>query len=221
MKKILAALATTAALAAMSAPATAASIPYPDSGSYNLDTYTFVVAHTGDVKLFFAGSDAGNSNEVTISINGTTSPEEFPNHGATSIGTMYDFGSFTKGQVVTFTLDTNGTFFSSNPALNVGLDGVNPVNDQHIYATEYNHHAAGWSLPKSGLFLAFEDLPLTSSDRDFNDETFVATNVKIANPCYGGGVPEPATWAAMIVGFAGIGAAMRKKAASGSFAALS
>jgi hypothetical protein len=45
--------------------------------------------------------------------------------------------------------------------------------------------------------------------------------VRIANPCYGGGVPEPATWAAMIVGFAGIGAAMRKKAASGSFAALS
>jgi hypothetical protein len=195
MKKILAAIATTAALAAISAPATAASIPYPDSGSYNLATYTFVVAHTGDVSLYFAGSDAGNTNQITISINGTTSPEEFKNHnpGATTVGTMYDFGSYTKGQVVTFTLDTNGNFFSSDPALNVGLDGANPLNDQHIYAAEYNHH----------------------------DETFVATNVKIANPCYGGGVPEPATWAAMIVGFAGIGAAMRKKAASGSFAALS
>jgi hypothetical protein len=221
MKKILAAIATTVALAAISAPATAASIPYPDSGSYNLATYTFVVAHTGDVSLYFAGSEAGNSNQISISINGSTSPDIFLNHGSTAIGTPFDFGSFTKGQVVTFTLQTNSSTFSSDPALNVGLDGANPLNDQHIYATEYHHHAAGWSLPKSGLFLAFEDLPLTSSDRDFNDETFVATNVKIANPCYGGGVPEPATWAAMIVGFAGIGAAMRKKAASGSFAALS
>lgn len=216
MKKIFAAIAAAAALAAISAPATAASIPYPNAGSYNPDTYTFVVAHTGDVKLYFAGASAGNTNTIAIAINGTSTSDLFPDH-STSVGTMYDFGSFTKGQVVTFTLDTNGTFFSSNPALNVGLDGVNPINDQHIYATEYNHHAAGWSLPKSGLFLAFEDLPLTSSDRDFNDETFVATNVKIANPC--GGVPEPATWAAMIVGFAGIGAAMRKKSAAASFAA--
>jgi Domain of unknown function (DUF4114) len=210
MKKILAALAATAAFAALSAPASAA-VNYTTPGVANSQTYTFEVQHTGLVKLYFAGADAGNDNTLSVDINGSTVESGIFDDHSTSIGHEVTAGFFHKNEIITFTLDSNGVFYSSDPALNGG--------DQHIFATNYSGHAAGMNLPKSGLFLGFEDLPFGSSDLDYNDETFVATNVKIANPC--GGVPEPATWTAMILGFASIGAAMRKKSSLNALAALS
>src|ERR1700753_2532464 len=108
MKKILAAIAMTPALGAVPA---SAPIVYPDPGQYNMVTYTFVVQHTGDVKLYFAGADAGNENtiDITIAHNGsdTTSGWLFDDKSA-HVGDWVDAGSFTKGDIVTFELDSNG-----------------------------------------------------------------------------------------------------------------
>jgi len=50
----------------------------------------------------------------------------------------------------------------------------------------------------AGIYVAFEDLDFrTGSDFNYFDDTFVFTNVS--------SVPEPSTWAMMLIGFAGLG----------------
>ena len=56
------------------------------------------------------------------------------------------------------------------------------------------------------------DLSFTSNSVSFNLEGLWvpdASNIVVADIQFGGGVPEPATWALMLVGFAGLGATLR------------
>ena len=60
----------------------------------------------------------------------------------------------------------------------------------------------------SGGFLAYDDL-----GREVVSLTLTATELAIAPPAAGpppGGVPEPAVWSLMILGFGGVGAALRR-----------
>jgi hypothetical protein len=58
--------------------------------------------------------------------------------------------------------------------------------------------------------VAFEDLQFPNSDFNYNDESFVFTNVGATTH---GGVPEPAAWALMLLGFGGVGAVLRRRVA--------
>ena len=57
-------------------------------------------------------------------------------------------------------------------------------------------------------FVTFEDRGATG-DRDYNDYSFVFTN--LSTTTFRGGIPEPASWAMMIAGFTGLGALLRRR----------
>ncbi|MBU3078628.1 DUF4114 domain-containing protein [Sphingomonas sp. XMGL2] len=70
-----------------------------------------------------------------------------------------------------------------------------------------------WIGVPGGTFLGFEDLN-GGGDLNYNDLTFVFTNVTAGRPDAGGGagaVPEPATWATMLLGFGLVGLLVRNR----------
>jgi hypothetical protein len=93
---------------------------------------------------------------------------------------------------------TGGPTWSSDPALNID-------NANHVYSTAA---AAGQAFAGSpaGTFVGFEDIASSHTDFDYNDNTFVF-NVSA--------VPEPSTWAMMILGFFGIGFMAYRKRKNG------
>ena len=137
-------------LAAGAAWATDA-IPYPNSGSVNLTTYSFKATADGDVMAFFVGgSGASFDNQVSMLINGSFSPNGFglDNHGS-SVGDSFDLGTVTAGDTITFVMrnfsigDGHEDVFSdpsmNNAYDNIGLDPSTPYTgpDNHIYSTAY------------------------------------------------------------------------------------
>jgi hypothetical protein len=75
-----------------------------------------------------------------------------------------------------------------NPTITV--TGSALVND---YITHYKNHAHADPLSASQIHAVFAD--------DFGHQAFA----------YAGGIPEPATWTMMIMGFGGIGAVLRRR----------
>ena len=193
--------AVSAALAFGFAGAANAAFPiYPLIGTENPAVYDFNAMSNGTLIGYFAGSDAGDDSDFTVTIDGMGGLAHIgPNH-STAVGTSFNFGAVTAGQAILLTLHdlTTGVDISSTPALNAG-------GFQAVYATAYAGGDAG--IP-AGIFVTFEDRGATG-DRDYNDYSFVFTN--LSTTTFNGGVPEPATWAMMIMGFTGMGAVIRRR----------
>lgn len=94
------------------------------------------------------------------------------------------------------TPDTTGLIYLGIGYSDLDLD-ANPVTEVSSYSSNYSGGEL-LALLNGTLF------PLTSP-RDLTFATYVDTSA---------GVPEPATWALMILGFGGIGAAMRRRGKS-------
>jgi hypothetical protein len=188
-----------AALAAFAtfATAEAAVIPYPNIGTANaVVTNTFTASATGLVSATIAlGTGAGFTNEFGYSINGgSTVFTGLLNHAA--VGTAVSF-AVTAGDVLRlFARTSAGDTFSSDVSLN--SDGVN-----HIYSVAYAGAPDLGPLVPFGRYVAFEDLR-GGGDLNYNDLNLVLTNISA-------GVPEPATWAMMLIGFAGLAFASRQR----------
>jgi len=183
-----AALVTAAALTILADAATAAII-YPKSGSENSQTYSFTASSSGDLVAYFAGSGAALENQLGLLVNGASTGSVGLNNHTSSIGQSINFGRVEAGNVLTFVDFVTGyATWYSNPALNGG-------NGNHIYSTTA---AAGEAFAGSpaGTYVAFEDLSFPNSDFNYFDHAFVFTIAA---------VPEPSTWAMMILGFAGVG----------------
>lgn len=149
--------------------------PYADSGSPNADLYTFRALATGNVTGFFAGASADDTSVVGLSVNGRTPTVFGLNNQTTAISQSLDFGSVIAGDLLTFTLSnqTSGTQFSSDPLLNP--DGL-----QHVFSAAFTN--SGGAIP-SGVQISFEDLAKSQgSDFDYNDASFVFTNVTANDP---------------------------------------
>lgn len=212
------------AIALLSAAATqaATSIPYPDTGRLNPTTYTFKATATGDVVGYFAGSGAGWDEQVALMVNGVApaaSAFGLDDH-ATPVGAAFDFGHVTAGDSLVFVLRASGNpgkFAYSDPTMNGPYDSL-PVGTNHIYSTTYSDGSLGHAIP-AGTYVAFEDLPTTWSDHNYFDDTFVFTNVGTQSTYTSSGVPEPASWALLILGVGGIGAALRTRRARALMAA--
>ena len=148
-----------------------------------------VVHATGDVTATFLGSDAAYDSQLGL----LGGPSDIFDNKLTPVGTVYDLGSYAAGTVLTFSLhvlNTGDTFLS-------GLAGANP---------DGVGHAAVNNLGR-GSTVGFEDF-FGGGDRDYNDLNFSLTN--------SGAVPEPATWAMMILGFGFVGAALRTRRSIGN-----
>lgn len=192
MKKICASLAIASALV-FSASASAAPTPYTAVGTENAATYTFTATSTGTVSAYFAGSTAAYTNELSMWINGVATNIVGLNTQNSPYGAMLDFGNVTAGDKLVFQLINlvPGTVPSWYSDASLNSDGI-----QHIYSAAYS----GDNDIPAGTFVAFEDLP-NGGDFNYNDETFVFTNVAVqAN------VPEPASLALLLVGALGFGA---------------
>ncbi len=193
------------ALSLCSAAAFADSIPYPNAGTV-APPMTLTATTTGDIVGYFAGSSAGMTDVIRLVdvTAGTTSAWVLNNHTST-IGQSYNFGSANAGDVLIFQVGDGGSYsayLSSDPASSV--DGVN-----HAYVTSF----AGGTVPLGGSFVfvagtyvGFEDLNVAYSDLDYNDDTFIFTNVSSNTP-----VPEPSTLALLGTGILSTAGAIRRR----------
>ncbi|MGB6349527.1 MAG: hypothetical protein WBG10_05800 [Pseudolabrys sp.] len=155
-------------------------IPYPNRGFENSETYTFTAINDGAVTAYFAGSAAGFSEVLGMTVNGISTLITGLNDHSSHIGDSLVLGNVHAGDKIVFfdqVIDRpNPDTWFSDPALNGG-DG------QHVYSTLYDgltdsilHVPAGVISP--GVYVGFEDLrSRLGSNFDYLDETFVVTNV--------------------------------------------
>lgn len=193
-----------AALAAATAamPASAAVPVYPTAGSENPATYSFIAGMSGSVGAYFLGSSAGFTSVAGLLVNGVdTGINGLQNH-TSSPGDFLSFGSVSAGDVLTFYIKvlTSGEQWYTDASLND--DGI-----QHVYAvTPYN--GGDFGIPTGDYtYLGFEDIRDPSSlgidiDYDYNDIEYA-----FSYPA----VPEPATWAMMLLGFGLVGCSLRSR----------
>lgn len=113
-------------------------------------------------------------------------------------GIDVQFGSATFG----YYLGTaGGTKFYSQASLNSGDDHMVAFLGDGDRIKLPNRSPGIWG--SSSYILAWEDLPLSSSDKDYNDMVVYVESVTA--------VPEPGTLALLGLGFAGLAAASRRK----------
>lgn len=156
-----------------------AQIPYPNSGTYNNNTYTFTAASTGDLVAYFAGSGAGYDNQLGLLVNGVAQGGFGLDDHTSAIGDSYNFGSVNAGDTLTFILHnlSVGADAYSDPSMNVAYDGNWAGGHNHLYSTDYTGNPSYAGVP-NGTYVAFEDIPFDSnSDYNYYDESFVFVNV--------------------------------------------
>jgi hypothetical protein len=176
--------------------ALADAIPYTGVG-VNSAVYTFTASATGDIIAYFAGSEAGNTSELGMLVNGVSTGVFGLNNHTSGVGQLLNLGSVTTGDVLTFVLRSiNSPMLPdafSNPVLNGPFDGG--VGTQHVYSTAYTATSPIIASIPAGTYVGFEDLPFGSSDLDDNDLTFVFANVgvttfsSVPGPVAGAGLP--------------------------------
>lgn len=187
MKKMSFATALIGLVAATSAHA--ATIPYQNTGVENPITYSFAAPSNGDLLAYFYGSGASFSETLGLLVNGQDRGTALDNH-ASPYGTTYNFGNVSAGDSLVFYIDVKTTGFTYYSDVSMNKDHVN-----HVYSTSF----AGDGIIPSGTYVGFEDLSPRDThwtDNNYTDEQFVFTVTA---------VPEPSTWAMMILGFAGVG----------------
>ena len=190
MKKFALTLALAVGLVAATAPAHAAFPIYPNPGTPNPATYSVTAANTGFLRAIFVGKDAADLVRLGVIVNGENRGFGLVNQTST-FGQVYNYGTINAGESIAYYLfneSKNQTYFL-DPSLNGGV--------QHFWRANYSGTDFGYAV--TGGFYSGEDLP-RGGDFDYNDMSWVSTT---------GAIPEPATWAMMIMGFGLIGGALR------------
>ncbi len=178
------AVAATIGVAAPAASAVTTLPQYLARGTQNPVNYTFTAAHTGDIIAWFTGSTAGYTENLGLLINGVPTVITGLNNESSVYGEKLVLGHANAGDNLVFftnVANTNKTYYSDK---SLSADGVN-----HVFSAAY----AGDAKLPAGTYVAFEDL-WNGGDFNYFDETFVFDNVATS-------VPEPASWALMVVGF--------------------
>jgi hypothetical protein len=173
-------------------------IPYANPGTI-APTVALTAVSTGEVMGYFYSASAGDTDYVQIyDVNTGTSSGWFFNNQTTSAGTAQDFGFVNAGDTLVIELENtnlDNEIFASDPSYSA--DGIN-----HAYITSFSGDKG---IP-AGTFVGMEDLPNGSSDFDYNDDTFVFTNV--ADPS---AVPEPGSLALLGTGVLSAAGIVRRR----------
>jgi PEP-CTERM motif len=206
-------LALASILAAGSSPLLADDIPYTNVGQL-APANSLTASATGNVVGYFAGSSAGDNDtielwDVTL---GTFSGFVLPNHSST-VGAPITFLSVDAGDTLVFILDNVSTGQYEDSINDSGTPTAwSADGDNHAYTTAYTGGIAGLPSGLTGTYVGMEDLavtglnPLTGSDLDYNDDTFVFTDIATASP-----TPEPASFVLFGTGLLGAAGVLRHK----------
>lgn len=200
-------------LAAGTTPLLADDIPYANVG-HLAPSHNFTAVTTGILAGYFAGSEAGGNDTIELwdTTQNTFSGFLLPNHSST-VGAPTDFLSVNAGDNLVFIISNDSAGLINDSVDNGGvptafsMDGYN-----HAYSTAYTGGIAGLPAGLTGTFVGMEDLsvlglaPLTGTDLDYNDDTFVFTNITATTP-----TPEPTTFVLLGTGLAGAASALRRK----------
>jgi hypothetical protein len=206
---VLASILAAGVLAAGSTSVFADNIPYGNPGNL-APANPLTATATGTIVGYFAGSDAGDDDRIQLwdVTQNTFSGFLLPNHSST-IGVPTNFLSVNAGDVLVFILSNDSTGELEDSVDNHGTpsafsaDGFN-----HTYTTPYTGSLAGLPIGLTGTFVGMEDLKFSDSDLDYNDDTFVFTNVASTTP-----TPEPSTFALLGTGLIGAAGTLRRKLA--------
>lgn len=208
MKPLLSGFSVAAALLGLSiSTASAGTIPYPNTGSINSDTYTFSAGSTGTLTAYFYASTAADTEYLNIYdvSSGASITNIFNNH-TTATGTTATL-AVNAGDTLVFTVNdtTSGHTISS-------VSSANADSAEHIYSTAFaggninvaTNSGQGSAFIPAGTYIGFEDTLMGSSDKNYADEQFVFTNVATE-------VPEPTTLLVLGTALVGAGAAHRMR----------
>jgi PEP-CTERM motif len=206
-------LALAFALAAGTTSLLADDIPYANGG-HLAPAHNFTALTTGTLVGYFAGSEAGGNDTIELwdTTQNTFSGFLLPNHSST-VGIPTDFLSVNAGDNLVFIISNDSAGVVNDSVDNGGVptsfsaDGYN-----HAYATAYTGGIAGLPPGLTGTFVGMEDLsvlglaPLTGTDLDYNDDTFVFIDISSTAP-----TPEPTTFVLLGTGLAGAAVALRRR----------
>ncbi len=211
MRLSLLALATI--LAAGSTHLLADNIPYANVGQL-APAQTLTATATGTITGYFAGSSAGDNDTIEIwdTTQNTFSGFLLANHSS-NVGDSAAFLSVVAGDNLVFILDNTSAGQFEDSVDNNGTPTTHSTDGyNHAYSAAYTGSISGLPDGLTGTFVGMEDLavtglnPLSGSDLDYNDETFVFTDVSIAAP-----TPEPSSIALLGTGLLGAAGMLRRK----------
>ncbi len=198
-------------LSSLTLAAQAVSIPYGNIGAIAPQS-KLTAAATGNITGYFvmggAASHGGASFTDTIRLfDATTSTYSafLFNNQTTTTGTSANFGHVNAGDTLVFELydqNINETF--ATDALH-SADGVN-----HGYATAFSGGVLNGANIPAGTYIGMEDLDKSNSDFNYNDDTFVFTNVA-ATP-----TPEPSSLILLGSGILSAAGAVRRRFSAAS-----
>jgi hypothetical protein len=171
------------AMAGFSQFSRADQIPYAPIGTPNPVTYSFHATGTGPIDAYFAGFSAAYTETLGMEINGVPTGITGLTNQTSTVGEKLNLGNAVAGDTLTFFIyvDNTAGYIYSNPALNGPYDINGSDGHNHIYATPYTGDGPViGSIPTTNAtFVGFEDLPFPNSDFDYNDTTYVFTNVTV------------------------------------------
>jgi hypothetical protein len=207
MKKILG-LFTLAVLLGAASPVRADSVPYPNVGQL-ASTSVLVATSTGNVTGYFVQGGAASGGTASfmdvvglLDLTTNTFSGWLFNNQTTKAGATANFGKVNGGDtlavVILDVLPPVG-MYSSDPSLST--DGLN-----HAYMTWWAGGILNGANIPAGLYIGTEDLPIFVSDLNYNDDSFVLTDVRTVSS-----VPEPVSLLLFGVGILGLAALSRRR----------
>lgn len=194
MNKLLKQLILGGAAALLSLGALAQPASYGNPGQ-EAQSNSFIAQANGPLLAYYTGWSGG----LTVSVGLVGGEPASLNNHASGYGDSHVLGNVSAGQVLVFFIDVTDT--NTNQT-------VRYYSDKAQNADHVNH---AWALPfagdaqvPAGLHIAFEDLN-GGGDFNYHDHGIVVQNV-LAVP-----VPEPASWALLLSGVAGLAALRRRR----------
>jgi hypothetical protein len=173
-------------------------------------TYTGANGLAGGITAYFYSVSAADTDTISVwdaTTHSFLSPTNaFNNQSPSTPGSsvVFDSASLQNGDILYFDLfntSYSGDVFSSST-------GISSDGENHAYITAFNGTIGSYGTIV-GTYVGMEDLPNHDSDWDYNDDTFVFTNVVPRDPP--APTPEPSTFALLGTGLIGAAGAIRRR----------